>query len=149
MPLTGEAKKIWQRNYNRTRQYGPIWRQLFYDSMGQCEKCGSNRELDIHEEHDPEDFAIKEYHLLCIHCHLDDEHENDNHPDGRYRKYISQLAEDMEREMLSCGSIEVWLGTYGVRDTDHTVFIYWESFIAGLLEYREAGTETKKEESEQ
>jgi hypothetical protein len=134
MPLTGEVKKIWQRNYNRTRQYGPTWRQLFYNSMGMCENCGSNRELDIHEEHDKDDLQIKEYHLLCIHCHLDDRHSSDIHPDGRYRKYVSMLAEDLLREMMSCGTLETWLGTYHVHNTDPDKFAYWESYIAALRE---------------
>ncbi len=134
MPLTGDAKRRWDRNNVRTKRYGN-WRQLFFDSMGMCETCGTTVELDIHEAHDDGvNETVTSYHLLCLHCHLDGVHNGSPNIEGRFRKYVSHLAEDVHREMLSCGSVENWMGTYHVHNTDPDKFAYWESFIAALRE---------------
>jgi hypothetical protein len=127
MPLIGDAKRQWDRNYRRSMRYGP-WRQLFYNKWGMCEVCGTTSELDIHEV--TVAIMVVEYHLLCLKDHIDGPHNGKHYA---YRKYISHLAEDVHRELVECGSIELWLSRYNVRDSDPDTLLFWRSFVMGLV----------------
>lgn len=130
MALTGEAKKIWQRNYLRTRAYGN-WRQIYVGCNGVCQGivpidgnclaqdlviCGETENLEFHEIWD-ENGRRKEIRLLCIRCHDNAaEHRSNVTITCKSRHYPSKLQEDVDREIRECGSLEAWMGKYSIVD---------------------------------
>lgn len=116
MALKGEAKKLWNRNYNRTKRYGK-WRQIYYNAGGMCEqildngeRCGMTDNLEIHEECDG--IAVIKWKILCLPCHLEVEFDH-NH---LRRKYRSKLAEDISNEVKEYGGLKAWKRVFFIRE---------------------------------
>lgn len=109
--LFNQLKK---RNYHRTRRHGN-WRQTWIDCGGMCvwkecsgEVCGEVMGLEFHEafgEDHKGDGRMQQRILLCR------RHHDMAHPQlsvNTTRPY-SRLNEDVQAEILLCGSYERWL----------------------------------------
>lgn len=93
----------------RTDRYGN-WRQFYHDHLGICDECGSVEYLEFHE--DTPGHLDK---LLCLHCHI--KHSNDKYGlQAIRRKYLSKLAEDVNRDILECGGYDGWKRVYAITD---------------------------------
>uniref|UniRef100_A0A6M3KMJ9 Uncharacterized protein n=1 Tax=viral metagenome TaxID=1070528 RepID=A0A6M3KMJ9_9ZZZZ len=112
MPLKNEAKRLWDRNNNRTKRYGN-WRQIYHNALGMCEICGEVDNLEIHEETDG--IAVIEWHILCTKCHLHIVHK-DNKTEWINRKYSSRLAQDINLEIEKYGGLENWRQKFLLKD---------------------------------
>ena len=113
MPLLGEAKKLWDRNNHRTMRYGN-WRQIYYNAMGICEVCEEAiDDLEIHEKTDG--ISVVEWHLVCVDCHLKVVHK-DSPTEWIRRKYGSQLAQDINNEIIESGGTENWKRKFFIKD---------------------------------
>jgi hypothetical protein len=113
MALKGAAKRIWNRNYNRTKRYGN-WRQIYYNANGICEVCGEAvDELEIHEETDG--ISVIAWFLVCMDCHLKKIHK-DSPTDWIRRKYGSKLAPDINAEIIKYGGLENWKKNFNIKD---------------------------------
>ena len=112
MPLKGSAKRVWQRNYNRTLRYGN-WRQIYHDFNGICYLCSAVDDLEIHEETDG--ISVILWILLCIDCHLKKVH-GDKPTEWIRRKFGSMLAMDINQEMVECGGLDEWKKKFNIKD---------------------------------
>ncbi len=117
-PEAIEKHRRWTRNYLRCLAHGEDWRGIIAYFGFACARCLSQEGLELHEPFGELRVAVRigENHkmqarvLLCIDCHMAE------HP-GRFardRGNLSSYLEDIDREILECGSYEAWVETYKV-----------------------------------
>lgn len=108
MPLTGIRK----RNSNRTRKYGPRWRQVYYDADGVCMLCGDTDTLEFHHE----EGSLR---MVCRGCHVEVIHEGEqaSHLSDQPKHLYSMLTEDINTEIKALG-LDKWKKLYRIVDKE-------------------------------
>ena len=87
------------------------WRQVYYDSNGICSVCGSTEHLEFHA---PEGEENPKRVLVCFKCLKEQDGE---YPLGiDHSNELSQLTEDIQKDMERLGGLVRWKATYNIKD---------------------------------
>lgn len=119
MPLTGETKRLWDRNYRRERRHGN-WRAVIAIYQGLCAYCGQPLVHDLHEpfgeireNNGDGNGKMQQRAPACLFCH------SEQHPKRLAalfptRRHSALYLEDISREVRDCGSWDDWCRKYGI-----------------------------------
>jgi len=106
------------RNRHRRLTHGEDWRGIVAYFGFMCAKCCSQEGLEIHEPFGELKVQVQigQNHkmqlrvLLCIDCHMAEHHGRFSRIRGNESRYL----EDIDREILECGSYDAWVEKYKV-----------------------------------